>query len=98
MLSVFHRLFNNGKHKHRIDYIAEVNSGVSAFALFPQLLAVFNGQATTGLSSLSFFLITMNSVVWFIYGVHRRIPPLIISSSLNATASVGILYMIVTRS
>jgi len=95
MLSVFHRLLNNGTHTHFIDYLAEVNSGISAVALFPQLFSLLKGEATTGLSSVTFFLIAFNSCIWFIYGVHRRIPPLIISSSLNTVASAGILFMIV---
>jgi len=97
MRSLFHRLLDNGRHKHFIDYLAEVNSGVSAIALFPQLFSLIGGQPSVGLSPLSFFLIALNSVVWLIYGIHRRTPPLIISSSFNALASIGILTMIFIR-
>lgn len=97
MRSLFHRLFDNGRHKHPVDYLAEVNSGISAIALFPQLFALLGGQAATGLSSLSFFLIALNSCVWLVYGIHRRMPPLIISSTCNALASIGILTVIFIR-
>jgi uncharacterized protein with PQ loop repeat len=97
MHAIFHRLFNNGRHKHFIDYLAEVNSGISAIALFPQLFALWGGQTSQGLSPLSFFLIAFNSVIWFIYGIHRKSPPLIISSSFNTLVSIGILGMIYIR-
>lgn len=97
MRSFFHRLLDNGRHKHFVDYLAEVNSGISAIALFPQLFALLGGQPTVGLSPLSFFLIALNSVVWLIYGIHRRTPPLIISSICNALASIGILALIYVR-
>lgn len=97
MGTLFHRLFDNARHKHFVDYVAGLNSGISAVALFPQLFAVLQGHSTAGLSSLSFFLIALNSCVWFLYGVHRRTPPLIVSSTCNALASIGILIVIGIR-
>jgi uncharacterized protein with PQ loop repeat len=82
---------NNQRHKHAIDYVADVNSGVSAVALLPQLITVLGHKSTVGLSPLTFFLIALNSSVWFAYGIHRHAPPLIISSSLNALVSIVIL-------
>ncbi len=97
MLSKLRRLLNNRRHKHFVDYLAGINSGISAVALFPQLFSLLSGKAADGLSQLSFFLIALNSVIWFIYGIHRGTPPLIISSSLNGLASIGILLLIVLR-
>lgn len=94
MNTFFQRLLKNRSHKHAIDYIAEANSGISAVALLPQLYELLRGGTTRGLSSLSFFLIMLNSVIWLIYGIHRKTPPLIISSTFNATISLGILIMI----
>lgn len=97
MFSKFQRLLKNGRHKHFIDYVAEANSGISAIALFPQLFSLLGGQSSEGLSPLSFSLIAFNSVIWLIYGIHRKTPPLIISSSFNALASMGILVLIWRR-
>lgn len=97
MRSLFQRLFNNGRHKHFVDYLAEVNSVISAIALFPQLFALLGGRSAVGLSSLSFFLIALNSCVWLVYGIHRRTPPLIISSVCNSLASTGILTVMLLR-
>ncbi|MBI5654270.1 hypothetical protein HZC53_01250 [Candidatus Uhrbacteria bacterium] len=94
MLSYFHRLFDNGKHRHFIDYLAEVNSCISAIALFPQLFTLVCGGTSSGLSPFTFILISSTSCIWLAYGIHRHSPPLVISSSLNAFASLGILVMI----
>lgn len=87
------RLLGNGKHKHFIDYFAEINSIISALALFPQFIELLSGKSSAGISKLSFFLIALNSIVWLMYGIHRRAPPLIISSTLNGLASTGILLL-----
>jgi len=88
------RLLKNVRHKHFIDYLADVNSGISAIALLPQLFALASGKPSIGLSPLTFFLIAGNSMVWLVYGIHRHLPPLIISSSLNTLAAIGILGFI----
>lgn len=95
--SMFHHLLDNGKHTHFIDYLAIVNSGISAVALFPQLFGLLEGKPSVGLSPLSFFLIALNSAIWVAYGVHRKTPPLIISSALNGLAAVGIFVLIFVR-
>jgi uncharacterized protein with PQ loop repeat len=85
-------------HRHFIDYLADANSAISALALFPQLFTALREQTVGGLSPTSFFLIALNSGIWLAYGIHRRMPPLVISSSLNALASIGILAAMYLRS
>lgn len=90
----FDRYLKNKRHTHFIDYLAQANSVVSAIALFPQLFSLLRGRTPEGLSISSFVLIASNSCVWLIYGIHRRTPPLIISSVSNAIASLAILAII----
>jgi len=87
--------FADVQHHHFIDYLANINSGISAVALFPQLYTTIIDQSTDGLSGISFFLIAFNSIIWVIYGIHRHTPALIISSTLNIIASVTILAFII---
>jgi len=98
MYAFFHCLMDDKKHRHFIDYLADVNSVISAIALFPQLFSLLWGQSPVGLSSFTFFLIALTSCIWVAYGIHRKTPPLIISSTLNALASIGILVLIFIRS
>lgn len=84
------------QHRHFVDYLAQINSGISAVALFPQLYTTVIEKSSQGLSGTTFFLIACNSIIWMLYGLHRQIPPLIISSSLNFMASSVILGYILT--
>jgi uncharacterized protein with PQ loop repeat len=94
MFPFFHRLMNNDEHHHTIDYLADANSVISAIALYPQLFALLRNSDHAGVSSVSFILIAINSCIWFVYGVHRHAPPLVISSFANALAAFGILALL----
>jgi len=91
MFPFFHRLMNDDGHHHMIDYLADANCIVSAISLYPQLFWLIRNPDHSGVSSISFFLIAINSCIWFAYGVHRHAPPLLISSAANAFAALGIL-------
>jgi hypothetical protein len=85
----------NIPHNHWIDKIALLNSVMSGLTLFPQLYVITSAHYHEGsLSTLSFGLILSNSLIWLWYGIHRRSPPLIISSFLNVIASSLILIII----
>ncbi len=86
---------NLGDHKHLIDRLAIINAFVTAVALFPQAYIAFFEGAAGGLSITTFFLIFLNSSVWFLYASHQRIIPLLVSSFLNIIASMFILVAIV---
>jgi uncharacterized protein with PQ loop repeat len=75
------------RHQHVIDKIAFVNGLISGFALYPQIWATFVSGSTDGISTLSFSLIFINSIVWFLYSVHRSLISLAITSILNCVAS-----------
>jgi uncharacterized protein with PQ loop repeat len=83
------------KHHHLIDTIAFLNAFVSAVSLFPQLYVLLTtSTGKENISGLSYFLIFLNSFVWLAYGVHRKTPPLIVSSVLNIVASGAILFLL----
>lgn len=88
-------LLANGQHHHVIDYVAQANSVVSAIALFPQLYTTVIQGNSEGVSAITFFLISLNSVVWVLYGVHRETPPLVVSSSLNFVAATTIFLFVI---
>ena len=94
MASFIRSLFELKAHRHPIDKVAGVNSVISAVALFPQLFTLLKEPSSGGLSPLAFFLIALNSGVWFAYGLHRGARPLVVSSACNAFVSVGILLLI----
>ncbi len=85
---------NNEYHHHLIDKIAIYTGIISGLALYPQVYIVIVTKNITGLSSVSFCIILLNSLVWTIYAMHRRLVPLIISSALNTLASAILILFI----
>jgi uncharacterized protein with PQ loop repeat len=82
------------KHQHTIDKIAFVNGILSGVALYPQVWSTLIQGSGEGLSVLSFLLIFINSIVWFLYAVHRSLLTLAITSILNGIASGIMVYII----
>jgi uncharacterized protein with PQ loop repeat len=81
-------------HNHTVDQLANVNGIVTGLALYPQLIRALITGRVQDLSSLAFGLILINSIIWVVYAVHRRIRPLVVSSFLNIIASGAIIALI----
>ncbi|EKD33255.1 MAG: hypothetical protein ACD_76C00058G0004 [uncultured bacterium] len=97
MTNFIKKLFSLDSHRHPIDMLAEINSIISGFALYPQLIKIIMGSSILGLSFISFLIISMNSVIWVVYGYHRKSKPLLISSTLNFISSSGVLLFILLK-
>ena len=78
-------------HHHLIDRLAFLNGLVSGIALYPQVWAVLSNGAVEGVSSFTYILILLNSLVWIMYAIHRGLLSLGIASLLNALASTILL-------
>ena len=97
MNNIVKKLFSLDEHSHPVDKLAKLNSIISGFALYPQLFKIIFGNPTVGLSYATFLMISVNSIIWVIYGYHRKTMPLLISSSLNFLSSTGIFLMIILK-
>lgn len=64
------------------------------FSALPQAIAVFSGK-TEGVSVLSWMVFLVCAILFLIYGVKRRVPPMIVSNSIwivmDTLVIVGIL-------
>ncbi len=90
---MFEKPASPSPHNHLIDKIAVLNAVLSAVALYPQLYDIVRyGADTAAISRVSFGLILSNSLIWFWYGYHRKIVPLMLSSLLNTIAAGLILF------
>lgn len=74
--------------------IAGFNAFLSGFALYPQVLKSFSSGESEDLSSLTYWLILINSIIWVFYALHRKTLPLLVSSALNTVAAFIILFLI----
>jgi len=87
----------NQRHNHLIDKIAIINGFVTGLALYPQVVASILSGDVSGLSNTAFIIIFLNSIVWMLYGYHRTIKPLIVSSLLNCFAAGLLTFLIFNR-
>lgn len=94
MMEQISRIFSLDRHKHPIDRLAKINALVSGVALYPQLFKAISTGDVFGFSLFTYILISVNSLVWLIYAMHRKLVPLLVSSILNAFAGVAIIYLI----
>jgi uncharacterized protein with PQ loop repeat len=81
-------------HHHVIDRLAFVNGLVSGIALYPQVWNVLAHESAANISTLTYTLILLNSLVWVMYAVHRGLLSLGIASLLNALASAALLLAV----
>lgn len=70
-----------------------VVSVVYPFSALPQVFAVFSGK-TEGVAVLSWIFFLVCTILFFIYGVRRKVPPMIVSNSIwmvmDALVVIGI--------
>lgn len=63
------------------DRLVLVVAVLYPFSSFPQLVTVFSGK-TEGVSLLTWVFFLICSALFLVYGVRRRVPPMIVSNSL----------------
>lgn len=83
------------KHTFTVfDRVVLIVSVLYPFSALPQAIAVFSGK-TEGVSVLSWMVFLVCAILFLIYGVKRRVPPMIVSNSIwivmDTLVIVGIL-------
>ena len=78
-------------HIHLIDRLAFANGVLSGMSIIPQVVQVLVTKEVAGISTLSYALIWINSIIWLTYALHRGLISLGISSVLNVSASTILL-------
>lgn len=77
-----------------LDRVVLVVSVLYPFSALPQAIAVFSGR-TEGVSLVSWMFFFCCATLFLIYGVRRRVPPMIVSNSIwivmDALVIVGLL-------
>ena len=65
-----------------LDYVAFTNGLLGPVALVPQLYTILTTHNTSGLSVLTWSLLSLSSFIWILYGVAHRAWPVAISSTV----------------
>ena len=63
------------------DHVVMVVSFLYTLSGIPQIIAVYSGK-TDGVSVLSWLIFLFCATLFLIYGLRRRVPPMIISNSI----------------
>lgn len=74
-------------HNHWIDRLAVVTAVFSGLALYPQVYTAISLGLTEGISTATYGIIFLNSIVWLLYAMHRALFTLAISAILNTVAA-----------
>ncbi|MGY4893405.1 MAG: hypothetical protein ACO1N2_01775 [Candidatus Saccharimonadota bacterium] len=64
-----------------LDRVVLAVSVLYPFSAFPQVIAVFNGR-TEGVALLSWVAFLLCASLFFVYGIRRRVLPMIVSNSI----------------
>jgi len=64
-----------------LDRVVLFVSVLYPFSALPQILAVFSGK-TEGVSVLSWMVFLVCAGLFLVYGIKRRVPPMIVSNSI----------------
>lgn len=62
-------------------------------SFLPQAIQTFKTKDTSGISLTMYLLFVTGIVLWLIYGIILKEPPLIIANTITLTLSASILYM-----
>jgi uncharacterized protein with PQ loop repeat len=61
-----------------------------ALANFPQAYRIFSRKSAGDISFLTYFLITIGSITWLIYGIIMQNIPIILTYSLGTVGCAGV--------
>lgn len=64
-----------------LDRVVLFVSVLYPFSALPQIIAVFTGK-TEGVSVLSWMVFLVCAALFLVYGIKRRVPPMIVSNSI----------------
>ena len=77
------------------DYFMYTIAMVTPLVLLPQVLQLFTNKSVAGLSIETWFLLGCLNVVWILYGLVHREPPIYIGNFLVGILNFTVVYGII---
>ena len=95
--TILKRLFSprNAKFKKRVDEFAYISGVLTPIFTIPQLLEIWIGQTTEGVSSVTWVSYLMLSLFWTFYGIVHKEKPIIVMYASQAFVQIFIIVGIV---
>lgn len=76
-----------------IEIIGFIASVLGTFSLVPQVIKTYKSRSVAGISLIMYIIISIDSVLWLIYGGVLSLTPLIVQSSIILTAAFLMVIM-----
>ncbi|ROT46896.1 SemiSWEET family transporter [Candidatus Cardinium hertigii] len=78
--------------KH-IEILGFIAAGLGTLSLLPQLIKIVLSRSTKSISLIMYIVITIDSLLWIIYGIALSLTPLIIQSSITLACAAAIIVL-----
>jgi MtN3 and saliva related transmembrane protein len=75
-----------------LSVFATLFGTISAFANFPQAYRIFKRRSAKDISIITYLIILIGAITWFLYGLELKNSPLIIANSIG---TVSVLLVII---
>jgi uncharacterized protein with PQ loop repeat len=79
------------------DRVVLVVAVLYPFSALPQIIAVFSGR-TEGVALISWIFFLLCSLLFLVYGLRRRVPPMIVANSIWSVMDVLVIVGILLHS
>ena len=87
---VFHKNIS-----HYFDYYVLIIALIGNGMYYAQALEIFLSKTSCSVSLLGFLMGTFSSANWLIYGIVRKVKPIVISSTFGLVGGILVLGMII---
>jgi len=83
------------KNQKKYDHIAYIVIGISFLFALPQIYQIYETQSAEDISLITWVGYFTISIFWLIYGIERKVNPIIISSLIHLGTNLIMVYGIV---
>nr|MCK4930241.1 PQ-loop repeat-containing protein [Nanoarchaeota archaeon] len=75
-----------------LPILATLFGTLSAFANFPQAYKIFKRKSAKDISIITYLIILVGAITWFLYGIELKNLPLIITNSIG---TISVLLVVI---
>jgi len=74
-----------------LEILATIAGIAMAFANIPQIIKIFQRKSAKDISSFTYSILTIGSIIWVLYGLSIKSLPIIIAHSSGMILTAGVL-------
>lgn len=90
-----HRHLMNKKNRSKFDTFIYIFAFTTPLFEIPQFISIVNAHSAANVSLITWSYLAISSLAWLIYGIHKKMRPLIVSYILYVVVEFSIVASIV---